>query len=402
MPRPLRNDFGSTELRLPRPLMALCAIALLAIGMSSAPDSSRAAPCVNPAGGVNVFPPGSPVRQCTIPDGVTQITVEAWGAQGGDNAHYAANTDRGGAGGHTLRKNYPVTPGMTLMVIGGQAGGHSGRTDAGAGGGGGSSGVYTYYPARNLNDVVVIAGSGGGAGCDDGGWGGGSYNNSQGGGGRGFNSHLCRVGDEIPGDGGGGGSGAWGGRSSGDGHDGFGGNGGESPSGGYGGWGGSDLSGVGGRGVKNPQGQATGGAGGGGYGGGGGGYQAGGGGGGSYPGLNTVSPNWGNGRVQMSISSTRGRDTLKIRKGPPGLTKRRRAVFGFRSVGASAFKCRLSGRHVKPGLRRWRRCGPSAPSTSGRKTYRNLRPGAKVFEVKATTTSGITGYPQRREWRIVR
>jgi len=402
VPQTSRRDFGSDETTFSGPRLALAAALTVALAILAAPGPAQAADCVNPAGGVTVFTPGSPVRQCTVPAGVTRITVEAWGSQGGDNAHYAANTDKGGAGGHTLRSNFPVAPGQTLLVIGGQAGGHSGRTDGGAGGGGGSSGVYTYYPARSLSDVIVIAGAGGGAGCDDGGWGGGSFTGSKGGGGSGFTSHLCTD-EGVPGSGGGDGAGGHGGRHAGsDGGSGFGGNGGESPSGGYGGWGGPDLAGRGGLGVKNPQGHATGGAGGGGFGGGGGGYQDGGGGGGSYPALNTVSPNWGNGRVQMSVSSTGGNDTLRIRRGPPGLTKRRQATFRFQTGGASKFSCRLTGRRVKADLRRWRQCGSSAPSTRGGKTYRGLRPGLKLFEVKATTTSGISGYPQRREWLIER
>lgn len=98
-----------------------------------------------------------------VPAGVTSVTIETWGAQGGSN--WVSNTNLGGY----VAADVAVTPGSTLYIfVGGQAtttaggfnGGGSGE-GAGKGGGGGTDvriGGVTY------NDRVVVAGGGGGAG----------------------------------------------------------------------------------------------------------------------------------------------------------------------------------------------------------------------------------------------
>lgn len=399
MLRSIPRAFGPAESRLPRPFLFVGTTLAVTFAIWGAAGSATAADCVDPVGGETIFEAGS-LKKCTVPAGVTRITVEAWGAQGGENPHLGANTDHGGAGGHALRTNYLVTPGATLFAIGGQAGGNASRGGKGSGGGGGSSGVYTNYPPRNLNDVVVIAGAGGGAGCDDGGWGGGSFN-TNGSGGKGFMAHICSSG-KVPGGGGAGGVGGTARFGEGAGFGGLGGNGGQSPSGGYGGWGGSELKGEGGRGIINSQGYAVGGAGGGGYGGGGGGDEAGGGGGGSYPASIPISPNWGNGQVRMSVSTGLTAQIPMIRKSPPGLTKKRRAVFTFGAAQPTKFECSLSGHRLAPQLRSWTRCGGSGLRRSGKVTYRDLHPGIKVFQIKQSGQDGTGNFPERREWRVAR
>ena len=144
----------------------------------------------------------------------------------------------------------------------------------------------------------------------------------------------------------------------------------------------------------------AGGGGAGGYGGGGGGWGAGGGGGGSYPGVPEVSPNWGNGRVQMGAVSARSRPVLTIVKGPRALTAKRRASFGFRAGSRSRYQCKVNGHRVRRGLKKWRQCGARSPRFSGSKSYRGLQPGVKVFLVRVLRPDGTTGNPVRREWLI--
>ncbi len=86
--------------------------------------------------------------------------------------------------------------------------------------------------------------------------------------------------------------------------------------------------------------------------------------------------------------------------GPPRLsasvgrrTTKRSATFRFRSrLRGARFSCRLSGVRVPPPLRRWRAC--TSP-----KRYAHLRPGRKVFHVRALKGSTV-GYEARHAWSI--
>ncbi|MGZ3920271.1 MAG: glycine-rich protein [Bacteroidia bacterium] len=98
-----------------------------------------------------------------VPAGVTAITIETWGAQGG--ANWVNNTNYGGY----AKGTFSATPGQTLAIyVGSQAtgtpGGYNGGGNGeGAGqGGGGASDVRTG--AFTLNDRIIVAGGGGGAG----------------------------------------------------------------------------------------------------------------------------------------------------------------------------------------------------------------------------------------------
>ncbi|MDO8999277.1 MAG: glycine-rich protein [Bacteroidota bacterium] len=98
-----------------------------------------------------------------VPNGVTNLTMEAWGAQGG--ANWVNNTNFGGYS----KGDFSVTPGQTLTIyVGGQAtstiGGYNGGgIGEGLGkGGGGASDVR--IASFTLNDRVIVAGGGGGAG----------------------------------------------------------------------------------------------------------------------------------------------------------------------------------------------------------------------------------------------
>lgn len=116
-------------------------------------------------------------QQYVVPAGVTQIEVDAWGAQGG--AYDISKCETGGFGGRTTA-TLTVVPGQTLAVFvggagatwdgtaksveGGFNGGGNGQMDtiAGSRGGGGASDVR--IAPYGLADREVVAGGGGGAG----------------------------------------------------------------------------------------------------------------------------------------------------------------------------------------------------------------------------------------------
>lgn len=119
-----------------------------------------------------------------VPAGVTSVTIEAWGAKGGDGPFYCYNSmdpascasmtaNKGGLGGYA-KGTYPVTPGETLSIyVGGQGstnyysvytlGGFNGGGLPGpyAGGGGGASDVRRGC-VTGLDDRIIVAGGGGG------------------------------------------------------------------------------------------------------------------------------------------------------------------------------------------------------------------------------------------------
>ncbi|NBV14360.1 MAG: hypothetical protein EBS07_09880, partial [Sphingobacteriia bacterium] len=100
-----------------------------------------------------------------VPTGVTSLTVEAWGAKGGNSGYTGAN------GGYT-RGTITVTPGQTINVyVGGQGalpaggwngGGNGGSTSTVGAGGGGASDIRIGGSA--LADRVMVAAGGGGSG----------------------------------------------------------------------------------------------------------------------------------------------------------------------------------------------------------------------------------------------
>ena len=88
----------------------------------------------------------------TVPAGVTTLTIDAKGAQGG----YGTTTYTGGLGAR-MKGDFSVTPGQILKVLVGQQGGN--MTSYRSGGGGGGTFVVT-----NANAPLVIAGGGSGGG----------------------------------------------------------------------------------------------------------------------------------------------------------------------------------------------------------------------------------------------
>ena len=101
-----------------------------------------------------------------VPSGVTSITVDAYGAEGG-----LAHTP--GMGGRT-QGTMAVTPGQTLYIfVGGQGGlpaggwnggGIGGSTPANTVGGGGGGASDIRFGGITLNDRIMVAAGGGGGG----------------------------------------------------------------------------------------------------------------------------------------------------------------------------------------------------------------------------------------------
>ncbi|MCI8612833.1 MAG: hypothetical protein HFE48_03930 [Clostridia bacterium] len=169
-----------------------------------------------------------------------QYILEAWGAQGGNDANYY-----GGHGGYTQAK-FTVSGDTTVrIVIGGNGasgannsgGGYNGGGNAGSYGSSGAGGGATHFQLGNAstlsglkgrkNDVLIVAGGGGGAGNTyttnghNSGWGGNSPGPAYGTGGYlngndtyfGQGQHRVQGGGSVL-DGGGGGGGYYGGRGS--------------------------------------------------------------------------------------------------------------------------------------------------------------------------------------------
>jgi hypothetical protein len=108
------------------------------------------------------------VQTYTVPDGVTAVQLEVWGAQGGSGVGFDGVPATGGLGGYSIG-NLEVVPGQVLNVyaggagalygIGGFNGGGQAGTEYGASGGGASDvriGAYTLF------DRVIVGGGGGG------------------------------------------------------------------------------------------------------------------------------------------------------------------------------------------------------------------------------------------------
>ncbi|HSQ64653.1 MAG TPA: glycine rich domain-containing protein [Polyangiaceae bacterium] len=141
------------------------------------------------------------MQDFTVPGGITEVTLEAWGAQG----NLSAMSRAGGLGGYATGM-LTVTPaqvlhvfvggGNTVAIAGGFNGGGSAAphpcASAAGGGGGGASDVRAG--GTTLADRVIVgAGGGGGAGdristCGRGGGGGGGGGYYGGGGGAGWPS----------------------------------------------------------------------------------------------------------------------------------------------------------------------------------------------------------------------
>jgi hypothetical protein len=206
--------------------------------------------------------------QFTVPEGVCELVVDCYGAQGGNTLDAAQNAGTGGLGGSATGAVFAVTPNQVLLVtVGGQGGDADtvlGSAGAGGVGGGGTGGENTEFhgggggggaSSVDVGGTLVIAGGGGGGG--HGGFGGNGGEN-------GVDGTQVGTGTSVPGQAGG--SGGAGGAGSGDGSAGQNGSAGQGGDGGEGGDGGGGGGGglVGGGGGGGGSGTAAGGAAGGG------------------------------------------------------------------------------------------------------------------------------------------
>ena len=98
-----------------------------------------------------------------VPAGVTSVTIETWGAQGG--ANWVNNINYGGY----TKADFAVTPGETLTVmVGGQpttiTGGFNGGGNGEGAGKGGGGATDVRQGGSTLNQRIIVAGGAGGAG----------------------------------------------------------------------------------------------------------------------------------------------------------------------------------------------------------------------------------------------
>ena len=111
--------------------------------------------------GTKTFAYSGATASFTVPCGVTSVTIEGWGGQGGNDTFSAANT---GGKGADIKGTFAVTPGQVLTVL---AGGQ-GADPANSLNGGGGGGSFVWDPT-NTAEPLLAAGGGGGAGsCGEG------------------------------------------------------------------------------------------------------------------------------------------------------------------------------------------------------------------------------------------
>ena len=162
--------------------------AMLVLGLG-APGASAAPSCV--PSGTNIvcsFTTLGP-ESFTVPPGVTQVTLDAFGAQGGGHPPFSY----GGLGGEG-QATIAVAPGQALQVNVGGAGGDCGSALPNGGvNGGGTGGASTNFRSGaggggasdvrtgsfTLAERVVVGGGGGGGGTFLGGAGGGTTGGTQ-------------------------------------------------------------------------------------------------------------------------------------------------------------------------------------------------------------------------------
>ena len=131
----------------------------------------------------------------TVPCGVTSLTLEAWGAQGGNDTYSTANS---GGNGADIKGTFTVTSGEVLTVlVGGQGAGPANSLDSGGGGG-----SFVWNPTSTTAPFIAAGGGGGAGSCGEGTPGAGLA--TLGGGGQGG---TCGVMDCNPNGTGGGGAG---------------------------------------------------------------------------------------------------------------------------------------------------------------------------------------------------
>jgi hypothetical protein len=134
--------------------------AAAAVAVAMAIVSAAALGAASPAFAVSPvaiqFTSTGAVQTWSVPTGVTKITVDLAGGQGG--ASYG-----GGGVGAELTGTLSVTPGSTLNIVVGGYGSNGREYSLGAGGGGGSF----IYTTADTSGILAAAGGGGGQASND-------------------------------------------------------------------------------------------------------------------------------------------------------------------------------------------------------------------------------------------
>ena len=168
-----------------RHVMPVFPVALAALALATAVPAGAI-----PSSSASFGATGSP-QALVVPSGVVGVTAELSGAGGGQGYDAADEALTGGATGGWVVATLATTPGSTLEVTVGGAGGdgsselsgsggyngggdgsYDGETGAGGGGGGGATDIRSGSCATSLDcptaDRAVVAGGGGGAAGGDG------------------------------------------------------------------------------------------------------------------------------------------------------------------------------------------------------------------------------------------
>jgi hypothetical protein len=108
-------------------------------------------------GGSQTFTYTGTIDSFTVPSCVTSITIEAWGAAGGNGGSVSYGYTTLGGKGARMRGDFAVVGGTQLSVLVGEQG--ESKTEYDGGGGGGS---FVWETASQT--LLIAAGGGGGAG----------------------------------------------------------------------------------------------------------------------------------------------------------------------------------------------------------------------------------------------
>ncbi|MCD4657790.1 MAG: hypothetical protein K8S87_09635, partial [Planctomycetes bacterium] len=95
------------------------------------------------------------IQSWTVPAGVTLISIEAWGAEGG------AGIQSGGKGAR-MKGDFNVTPGAEIKIVVGHQGDRA-RYGSGTPGAGGGGGTYVWLDASPGMPLIAAGGGGGGS-----------------------------------------------------------------------------------------------------------------------------------------------------------------------------------------------------------------------------------------------
>ena len=114
--------------------------------------------CQNPGmpKGMKAFNYTGQIENFVVPACVKAVTIEGWGAQGGDNPPLVG----AGGKGARIKGTFVVAGGDTLKIVVGQMGAKPANSNVANGGAGGGGGSFVW---RGNNELLLVAGGGGGS-----------------------------------------------------------------------------------------------------------------------------------------------------------------------------------------------------------------------------------------------